>query len=166
MDDDIPLPKNWQLNPQKRVVKESLTTESELKPCPFCGEQPEYQPWAQGHAPEYHWPHQVVHNCKVIGQQMCVRAHTVGLPDTKEAVFQIWNTRSAAMHNKRMSQPAPTMSSRDSGTDSANGGRLRRLVGQAGLKIDENKDCKPNRLGLVYGYENEQKQLRESGELL
>ena len=57
-------------------------------------------------------------------------------------------------------------SNRDSGTDSANGGRLRRLVGQAGLKIDENKDCKPNRLGLVYGYENEQKQLRESGELL
>jgi hypothetical protein len=101
MDDDIPLPKNWQLNPQKRVVKESLTTESELKPCPFCGEQPEYQPWAQGHAPEYHWPHQVVHNCKVIGQQMCVRAHTVGLPDTKEAVFQIWNTRSAAMPNQK-----------------------------------------------------------------
>ena len=72
----------------------------------------------------------------------------------------------AAMPNIKAEPPPTRGVNRDSGTDSANGGRLRRLVGQAGLKIDENKDCKPNRLGLVYGYENEQKQLRESGELL
>lgn len=73
---------------------------SDLLACPFCGELPKYEPWAQGHAPEYHWPHQIVHNCKIIGHQICVRSHNVGLPDTKESVFSIWNTRAAGQANK------------------------------------------------------------------
>jgi hypothetical protein len=72
---------------------------TDLLGCPFCGEQPEYQPWATGHTPEYHWPHQIVHNCKVIGQQICVRAHMVLVPDSKESVFKIWNTRAAGQPN-------------------------------------------------------------------
>jgi hypothetical protein len=71
----------------------------EVLGCPFCGEMPEYSPRAQGHAPEYWWPHTLNHNCKVVGQQICVRAHNAGLPDTKESVFQIWNTRAAGHPN-------------------------------------------------------------------
>lgn len=78
------------------VERKELSPSScmELSGCPFCDELPEYQPLAQGHAPEYHWPHQIVHNCKVIGQQICVRAKH-GETDTKETVFRIWNTRAA-----------------------------------------------------------------------
>ena len=68
-------------------------SEEQIKACPFCGETPVYEPRTQGHAPEYAWPHQIVHNCKVIGQQICVRAHLLEMPDTKESVFSIWNTR-------------------------------------------------------------------------
>ena len=60
-----------------------------LKPCPFCNGEADYVPWCQGHAPEYHWPHQVVHNCPVTGQQICIRAH----PDTMEEVVKRWNSR-------------------------------------------------------------------------
>lgn len=75
--------------------------------CPFCGVLPEYEPWAQGHAPGYAWPHQIVHNCKIIGQQICVRAHNDGLTDTKESVFQIWNTRAIGHPNAGDEQRQP-----------------------------------------------------------
>jgi hypothetical protein len=78
----------------------------DLLGCPFCGELPEYKPWAQGHAPEYHWPHQIVHDCKIIGEQICIRAHTAGLRDTKESVFKIWNTRTAGHPNESSSPTA------------------------------------------------------------
>jgi hypothetical protein len=74
---------------------------SALLACPFCGELPKYEPWAHGHAPEYHWPHQIVHNCKILGQQICVRAHKAGMPDTKESVFSIWNTRASGQANNK-----------------------------------------------------------------
>lgn len=63
--------------------------EIKMLPCPFCGELPHYQPWCQGHAPEYAWPHQILHSCKVTNSQTCVRT----TPDTKEVVFAAWNTR-------------------------------------------------------------------------
>ena len=80
---------------------------SELLACPFCGELPEYEPWPQGHDPLYFWPHQIVHNCKIIGEQICVRVHKSGIPDTKESVFSIWNTRDIVQANETSSPATP-----------------------------------------------------------
>lgn len=81
----------------------STSAPSALLGCPWCGVLPEYQPRAQGHTDAdghtYWWPHQIVHNCKVLGQQICVRAHTAGLPESKESVFSVWNTRAARKPN-------------------------------------------------------------------
>lgn len=57
----------------------------ELKPCPFCGEQPVYQ--ARQAARGHYWPDQIYHNCGLMMTQMLVRA------DSKQAVFKKWNTR-------------------------------------------------------------------------
>ena len=37
----------------------------ELLPCPFCGQDPLYDPEAEGHAPGYKWPEQVY--CRACG---------------------------------------------------------------------------------------------------
>lgn len=73
-------------------------TETSLLPCPFCGELPRYQPWREGHAPGYAWPHQILHNCKVTNTQTCVRTTR----DTKEAVFAAWNTRTPDAATKEL----------------------------------------------------------------
>ena len=61
--------------------------------CPWCGEEPEYQPAAQSLAhPQYGWPHTLVHNCKIAGH-ICFRTDTLKIEDTKDALFAAWNTR-------------------------------------------------------------------------
>ena len=66
----------------------------ELLGCPWCGEQPEYQPAAQSLVhPQYGWPHMLAHNCKVYGAQIRFRTDTMKIEDTKEALFAAWNTR-------------------------------------------------------------------------
>lgn len=68
-------------------------TTGSLLPCPFCGEQPKYEPQAESLIhPNNYWPHQIVHYCKAIGQQICVRAN-IGRANTPERVFAMWNTR-------------------------------------------------------------------------
>ena len=65
-----------------------------FKECPFCGEQPEYQPPARNlHDPKNGWPHQIFHQCKVLKQQLLVRACHDKKEDTLENVIAIWNTR-------------------------------------------------------------------------
>jgi len=70
----------------------NISPEATLLACPFCGELPEYQPRAHGNVRGFFWPHQVVHNCRILGIQMCIRCQ-LQFPDTKESVFQLWNTR-------------------------------------------------------------------------
>ena len=66
---------------------------SGLLGCPWCAEEPEYQPAAQSVAhPQYGWPHTLVHNCKIAGH-ICFRTDTLKIEDSKEALFAAWNTR-------------------------------------------------------------------------
>lgn len=55
--------------------------------CPFCGEQPRYEPAAQGPNNEGSWPDQIIHKCWFMQTQILVRGHS------KENVFDKWNTR-------------------------------------------------------------------------
>ncbi len=60
----------------------------ELLVCPFCGELPDYNPRAESLAhPGNFWPDQIVHNCKILGQQLLTRGHS------KVAAFAKWNSR-------------------------------------------------------------------------
>ena len=65
--------------------------DSQLKPCPFnCGEEVKFKPKTYPLGQEggrHFWPDQIVHNCKVLGQQICLRG------GTKEQLFDKWNTR-------------------------------------------------------------------------
>ena len=82
---------------QKPFMNENKCTtpivSSALLGCPWCGEQPEYQPASQSAAhPQYGWPHTLVHNCAVAGN-LCLRTDTLKIEDTKEVLFKAWNTR-------------------------------------------------------------------------
>ena len=62
--------------------------------CPWCGKKPEYTPAClDTNNPPYGWPHTLMHNCKVIGRQICIRHDYTNTEDTKEAVFKTWNSR-------------------------------------------------------------------------
>ena len=83
-----------QMQTDERTENAKTVGTSGLLGCPWCGEEPEYQPAAQSVAhPQYGWPHMLVHNCKVYGAQICFRTDTMKVEDTKEALFAAWNTR-------------------------------------------------------------------------
>ena len=85
------------LKAKTEPVAEVPCSDGVIKPCPFCGEQPEYSPAVKDkYNPPHGWPHQIVHDCNVIGAQFCVRAGKLSLqgePDSKEVVVAAWNTR-------------------------------------------------------------------------
>lgn len=93
------------MNQDSELKAGGMFAAAHLLACPFCGEQPSYEPGAQGYSPEFHWHHQVVHNCIVLGQQICVRSSSAGLPDTKESVYSLWNTRATWQANGDIIQP-------------------------------------------------------------
>lgn len=84
---------------------DSSVESTALLGCPFCGVIPEYEAQVKCENTGYYWPHQIVHNCKVIGHQICVRV-PAWTPDTKDAVFSIWNTRAAGRPNDKLTYGA------------------------------------------------------------
>ena len=78
-------------------MKTTEMNTEKLLPCPFCGEQPEYQPAAKSVAhPQYGWEAMVNHQCKVLGLQVCVRG--------EKDVVKTWNTRSTPLPTPDLSE--------------------------------------------------------------
>jgi len=69
-----------------------MSKETELLPCPFCGEHPRYDPAAKSlQHPKHGWPDQIMHSCHLMPMtQMLVRGAS------KDEVFSKWNTRHKA----------------------------------------------------------------------
>ena len=64
-----------------------VTLELHMEGCPFCDDQPKYEPAAKGPNNEGSWPDQIIHSCPFLEGQILVRG------ESKEDVFKKWNTR-------------------------------------------------------------------------
>lgn len=86
--------------PEKLKAQRRLAPVS-LLGCPWCGERPEYQRAAKDpNNPPYGWPETLLHDCKVIGIQICIRYDNFGPPyDESKDIFAAWNTRKQPNHD-------------------------------------------------------------------